>query len=102
MIKKTPEEMALLKYKVNRALNIIITILSVVVIIICAFLVSYGKIDKGTAGVIIPLALIVYLVMGVLSNRYEKRKTVMIIYIVLITICALVFFIDLVWMGVNR
>lgn len=99
MIGKTPEDVALLKYKLNKFFNIFFTIASVIVVIVCAFLLSYGKISKGTAGIIIPLALIVYLFMGVLSNRYEKRKPVMIIYIVLMVICIIVLFFDIVWMG---
>lgn len=90
------QEINEIKIKVSKYLNIILTIVSISVVIISIFLLAGNVISGKQAGVIIPAALLVYLIMGVLSNRFETRKAVMAIYITLISICAIVLFIFIV------
>ena len=94
-------EKLILKAKISRIVNITLTILSVVVMIITAFLFATNVISKGVAGLLIPGSLAVYLLMGVLSNINEKRKSVMILYIVLLSLSILVFYFDLIYFQIH-
>lgn len=94
------EKDLLLRAKISKYVNVALTIISMIVVIIAAFLLATKNISGVVAGLIIPGALMVYLLMGVLSNRYEDRRPVMIIYIVLLSICAVAFFIDLIYYNV--
>lgn len=91
--KISQQEINILKLKISKYINIVLTIISITVVIISMFLLAGNIISGKAAGIIIPAALLVYLIMGVLSNRYENRKVVMAIYITLISICAIILFI---------
>ena len=88
-----------IKAKISRVLNVIISIVSMIVCIVTAFVYAAGHMKMTTAGMIIPGALLVYLVMGLLTLVYsnEKRKSVMIIYIVGISLCAIAFILTFIY-----
>ncbi|MCR5705996.1 MAG: hypothetical protein K6G48_04310 [Acholeplasmatales bacterium] len=92
-----------IKGKLSKILNVIVSVVSIIVSIITAFLYAAGKVEMTTAGIIIPAALLIYLVMGVLTlvGSNEKRKSVMIIYIIGISICAVILFISVIYASVH-
>lgn len=93
------ERALIIKDKIYKWANVIISIACIIVAVVTAFLCALKAIDLKTAGVIIPAAMLIYLVMGLLSliHTEEKRKTVMIIYIVGISLCAVLLFISVIY-----
>ncbi len=103
MANKDYEKALIIKGKISKVVNIILSIISIIVVIITAFLCALNKIEFVKAGIIIPLALMVYLFMGVLSliGTKENRKPVMVIYITAISICGVLLFISIIYSKVH-
>lgn len=97
---RSNQEMAELRLQVNKVVNITITILSIAVVVLSAFLLAMNIISGEAAGIIIPIGILVYLLMGMLSNWGEKRKPVLLIYAVCMILCAIVLIFDIVWVSV--
>ncbi len=97
------EKAIAVKSKFSRILNIIVSVLSIIAIIIIAFLCALGNIKLTTAGIWIPLLLMVYLLMGLFSliGSNENRKSVMIIYIVAISLCGILLFFSVIYASVH-
>ncbi len=91
------------KNKVSKIINIIISVLSIIAIIIIAFLCVFHKINLTTAGILIPLFLMIYLLMGLFSlmGTNENRKSVMIIYIIAISLCGILLFFSIIYKSVH-
>lgn len=88
--------------KISSTINITITVISLVAAILSALAAVAGVISYDLMSVIMPGAMALYLVMGVLSIKEESRKSVMIIYIVAISICVIVFFFDLIYFNLYK
>ncbi len=99
--KEEYENAVRIRAKIANIVNISLTLISIVVILVSVFLAMFNVMSYTVMGVIVPLALIVYLAMGVISQKNDSRKSVMIVYIVLISICAIVFFVDFVYLLIS-
>lgn len=95
--KVSNQEVIIVRGKVAKFINIILTIASIAIVVVVAFLFALNKIEPMLVGVLVPLALIVYVIMGIISSVSENRKTPIIIYSVVLVICVLVLFFDIVW-----
>ncbi len=97
------ERAVAIKAKLSKIFNVVVSITAVIVSIVTAFLCAAGNIEPAIAGIIIPAALLIYLVMGVLTlvGTNETRKSVMIIYIIGISLCAVILFISVIYASVH-
>jgi len=97
------ERAVAIKAKLSKIFNVIVSITAIIVSIVTAFLCAAGSIEPAIAGIIIPAALLIYLVMGVLTlvGTNETRKSVMIIYIIGISLCAVILFISVIYASVH-
>ncbi len=103
MANKDYEKALIIRGKIAKVVNIVLSVISIIAVIITAFLCALNKIDIVKAGIIIPLSLIVYLLMGVLSlvGSKENRKAVMIVYIIAISICGILLFVSIIYSKVH-
>ncbi len=97
------ERAVAIKAKLSKIFNVLVSITAIIVSIVTAFLCAAGSIEPAIAGIIIPAALLIYLVMGVLTlvGTNETRKSVMIIYIIGISLCAVILFISVIYASVH-
>ena len=97
------ERAVAIKTKLSKIFNVVVSITAIIVSIVTAFLCAAGSIEPAIAGIIIPAALLIYLVMGVLTlvGTNETRKSVMIIYIIGISLCAVILFISVIYASVH-
>jgi hypothetical protein len=97
------ERAVAIKAKLSKIFNVVVSITAIIVSIVTAFLCAAGSIEPAIAGIIIPAALLIYLVMGVLTlvGTNETRKSVMIIYIIGISLCAVILFISVIYASVH-
>lgn len=101
--KKEIEKAIVVKSKISRIFNVIVSIVSIICCMLFAFLFALKKIKLTTAGVLIPLCLMIYLLMGLLSlvGSKENRKSVMIIYIIAISLSGIVLFLSLIYASIH-
>ncbi len=97
------ERAVAIKAKLSKIFNVVVSITAIIVSIVTAFLCAAGSIEPAIAGIIIPAALLIYLVMGVLTlvGTNETRKSVMIIYIIGISLCAVILFISVIYASIH-
>ena len=97
------ERAVAIKAKLSKIFNVVVSITAIIVSIVTALLCAAGSIEPAIAGIIIPAALLIYLVMGVLTlvGTNETRKSVMIIYIIGISLCAVILFISVIYASVH-
>ena len=97
------ERAVAIKAKLSKIFNVVVSITAIIVSIVTAFLCAAGSIEPAIAGIIIPAALLIYLVMGVLTlvGTNETRKSVMMIYIIGISLCAVILFISVIYASVH-
>lgn len=100
--KEEYENAVRIRAKIHKIVNITITIISIVVAIVSMLLAMMGIISYALMGVIVPLALAIYLLMGVLVAHNDQRKGVMIFYIIMISICLIVFLFDLFYFNIMK
>ncbi|MGM9972287.1 MAG: hypothetical protein ACI35W_07750 [Anaeroplasmataceae bacterium] len=100
--KEEYENAVRIRAKIHKIVNITITIISIVVALVAMLLAVMGIISFAIMGVIVPLALAIYLLMGVLVAHNDQRKGVMIFYIIMISICLIVFLFDLFYFNIMK
>lgn len=105
MKKPTKEEYqraSLINAKIKKYLNVAVTIACVVAVIIIIIVKMVGSMSNELLGILLPSFLALFCFMNVLAMKDEKRKGVMIIYIVILSICLIVLFFDIIYFNVYK
>lgn len=100
MRKATDQEIkraTLINQKLKKYINIAVTIISVIALCIVAVVKIIGSMSNELFGILFPGFLAILCLMNVFAMKDEKRKAIMIFYIILLSVCLIALFFDVVY-----
>lgn len=96
------EHASLIKNKIKKYLNVAITIACAIAIVIIIIVKMTGNMSNELLGILLPSFLSLLCLMNIFAMKDEKRKGIMILYIVILSICLIVLFFDIIYFNVYK